>query len=78
MALPTLPVLGTGKLLAWTVLFVRTGEPQTGLVVGETDAGARFVAHPHPAVLNALLEEDVAGMRGRAVPGAERNRFEPA
>lgn len=70
---------GPARIRTCTVLYERDGAPARGIVVGDTDAGERFVANtPEDAsLLETLAAEECVGRRGRVVPGEGRLRFEP-
>jgi len=70
---------GTGTIETWTVVFGRTGEPETGIVLGRLEDGARFLAHTpsDPALLDELVTRDAIGRRGRVTAGSPVNLFTP-
>lgn len=71
---------GAASVSAYTVTYDREGKPVRGIVVGETDAGERFLANT-PADL-AFLEQFVAdeqvGTRGAISIVDGKSRFDPA
>ena len=70
---------GPAEVLAYTVLYDREGAPVRGIVVGDTEAGSRFVANTpaDAATLEAFAAREQVGTRGRVVAGEEALRFEP-
>jgi acetyl-CoA C-acetyltransferase len=65
-----------GTILACTINYMK-GEPVQGIVLAETDAGARFVAHTRPddqATVKAMLDDEPAGRR-IGVRGVDDNEF---
>jgi acetyl-CoA C-acetyltransferase len=75
----TLAANGDATVETYTVLFRRDGAPERGIVIGRTDAGARFIANTPDD--RALLERFVAvenvGRRGRVSHRDGNNCFEP-
>ncbi|MEE4361982.1 MAG: acetyl-CoA acetyltransferase [Pseudomonadales bacterium] len=71
---------GPARIETYTVVFGREATPELGIVVGRTDAGARFVAHvPSDAsLLEAMTREDFLARRGTVTAGEPVNIFTPA
>jgi len=60
---------GEVKIETWTAMHNRSGEPETGIVVGLLAGGQRALGTTtDPDVLNALVTEDLAGRRARISP----------
>jgi acetyl-CoA C-acetyltransferase len=66
---------GPGEVRAYTVLYDRDGAPHRGIVIGDTDAGERFLANtPEDRdLLEAFAAQEQVGARGRVAAGC----FEP-
>ena len=71
---------GRAVVETYTVVCGRSGEPETGIVLGRLDGGARFLAHT--AQDRGLLEEwmrsEAVGCRGVVRTGSPVNVFTPA
>ena len=76
----TAPHEGAATLLTYTVTYDREGAPERGIVVGETEAGERFVANTPEdrALLEAFVATENVGRAGRVRHVDGRNVFEPA
>jgi acetyl-CoA C-acetyltransferase len=70
---------GEGTVETYTVLFDREGEPTRGIVLGRTQAGARFLANTPDdrASLEAFLASRDVGSVGKLSSHDGHNRFEP-
>tara|TARA_B100000959_G_scaffold256055_1_gene288909 strand:+ start:124 stop:1548 length:1425 start_codon:yes stop_codon:yes gene_type:complete len=68
---------GPGTIETYTVMFDRTGKPETGLVLGHLDDGRRFVAAlPSEAkLLEQMLTEDPIGQQGKVRCSEPANHF---
>ncbi|MEZ4217368.1 MAG: acetyl-CoA acetyltransferase [Myxococcota bacterium] len=69
---------GPARVVAYTVDYDRSGAPARGIVVGETDAGRRFVANTpdDPAWLADFAAEERVGATGTVAPDGARLRFD--
>jgi acetyl-CoA C-acetyltransferase len=70
---------GRGVVETYTVVCGKSGEPETGIVLGRLDSGERFVAHtPHdPTLLEEWMTNEAIGRRGTVRPGPPVNIFTP-
>lgn len=70
---------GDAIVESYTVVCGRSGEPETGIVVGRLDSGQRFLAHTPAdrALLEDWMASEAVGRRGRASTGSPVNLFTP-
>ncbi|HYC00786.1 MAG TPA: acetyl-CoA acetyltransferase [Candidatus Limnocylindrales bacterium] len=70
---------GRGRIDSYTVIYSRTGEPETGVIVGRLDSGERFLAHTpgDAALLEELVTREGVGRRGSVQAGQPVNLFTP-
>jgi acetyl-CoA C-acetyltransferase len=70
---------GRAVIETYTVLHDRDGEPVRGIIIGRLEDGRRFLANAPDdrGVLQALMEHEGVGRRGRVSAGEGVNRFEP-
>lgn len=70
---------GAATVETYTVVCGRSGAPETGIVVGRTDRGERFLAHTpdDPALLEEWMTSEGVGRRGRVRSGSPVNLFTP-
>ena len=76
----TRPADGAARVETYTVAYDREGGPSRGIVVGRTDAGARFVANTPEdrSLLEAFVAAEHVGRAGRVRHRDGLNVFEPA
>lgn len=69
---------GNAVVETYTVVCERSGEPETGIVVGRLESGERFLAHTPPdrALLEEWMRACAIGRRGRVRAGSP-NLFTP-
>jgi acetyl-CoA C-acetyltransferase len=69
---------GSGTIETFTVLYDRTGTPQSGLIIGSLDNGSRFVAltPSDTHLLEQMTLYDPIGQRGQVTSGEPTNLFE--
>lgn len=71
---------GSGVVETYTVVCGRSGEPETGIVVGRLDNGERFLAHTPDdrALLEHWMKNEAIGIRGQVKAGPPVNTFRPS
>ncbi|HXC51351.1 MAG TPA: acetyl-CoA acetyltransferase [Candidatus Limnocylindrales bacterium] len=70
---------GKAVVETYTVVCGKSGEPQTGIVLGRLATGARFLAHTpdDPALLEEWMTNEAIGRRGSVRAGSPVNVFTP-
>lgn len=70
---------GSGVVETYTVTCARSGDPETGVIVGRLDNGERFLAHlPQDAsLLQEWMVQEGVGRRGRVRTASPVNVFTP-
>jgi len=70
---------GRGVVEAYTVVCGRTGEPETGIVVGRLDDGRRFLAHTPEdrRLFEDWMTSEAVGRRGSVRAGSPVHVFTP-
>lgn len=70
---------GPATIETFTVVHGRSGEPETGIVVGRLEGGERFLAHTPEdrTVLEELMNREAIGRRGRVRTESPVNVFTP-
>jgi acetyl-CoA C-acetyltransferase len=68
-------ISGAVTITAWTVPYDRNGEPEAGIVIAESAAGARTIARADEELTATLLttNADLVGEQIRVKPGSDRN-----
>ena len=71
---------GRGRVEAYTITYDREGVPQTGIVVGRTDAGQRFVANTPQdrTLLASIAAQELCGVEGRVNVVDGLGKFDPS
>jgi acetyl-CoA C-acetyltransferase len=66
---------GQGRIGTYTVVYAK-GVPDQAIVIGDRDAGGRFIATSREAdVISAMLGSDPLGRAVIVTPGEKRNSF---
>ena len=70
---------GSAVVETYTVVCGRSGQPETGIVVGRLDSGERFLAHTpeDPALFEDWMTSEAVGRRGRVRTASPVNVFTP-
>lgn len=70
---------GAAKIETYTVVHGRDGEPYMGIVIGRLEDGSRFAANTPTdrEVLEALLEGEAIGRKGKVTTAGGQNTFDP-
>lgn len=70
---------GPAAVETYTVVCGRSGQPETGIVVGRLENGERFLAHvaADAAVLEEWMTQEAVGRRGRVRTASPVNLFTP-
>jgi len=70
---------GAAVVETYTVVCGRSGQPETGIVVGRLDSGERFLAHTtdDAALLQEWMTSEAVGRRGRVRTASPVNVFTP-
>jgi acetyl-CoA C-acetyltransferase len=70
---------GEARVESYTVTYERDGAPTRGIVIGRLEDDRRFLANTPPdrKALEALVETELVGRRGRVGHVDGMNRFEP-
>ena len=71
---------GKAKILTYTVLYDREGDPKRGIVIGELESGPRFIANTPDdrARLEDLVSREAVGRSGTVASIDALNRFIPS
>jgi acetyl-CoA C-acetyltransferase len=69
---------GKATVETFTLFHDREGRPITAVIIGRLDDGSRFLAKPEPdeSILNAMMEREVIGERGKVRPKDDFNIFQ--
>jgi acetyl-CoA C-acetyltransferase len=69
---------GSATVETFTLFHDREGRPTTAVIIGRLDDGSRFLARPEPddRILNAMMEKEVIGEKGRVRSKDDMNIFQ--
>jgi acetyl-CoA C-acetyltransferase len=69
---------GKATVETFTLFHDREGRPITAVIIGRLEDGSRFLAKPEPdeGVLNALMEREVIGEKGKVTSKDDFNIFQ--